>query len=176
MARVIRGADVRGAAVMQATDEARRLIEDAEAGASAIREAHMAGLRAEAAADAQAKLAAAHLTLEARYADERENLRAQVNTLAVAVASRVLSSEVTARPELIGAWVDEALRRVSRARSVTVRVHPDDVARLPEAAAATIEADPELARGDCVVESELGVIDGRLSVKLAALLHALEAK
>jgi len=40
---------------------------------------------------------------------------------------------------------------------------------------AKIIADPGLERGDCIVESELGNVDGRLSVRLSELKRAVAA-
>jgi len=49
----------------------------------------------------------------------------QVVELAVAVARRVLVGELSENPERIVEIVKEAIRRIERAGSVTIRVHPD---------------------------------------------------
>ncbi|MFK7985297.1 MAG: FliH/SctL family protein [Sandaracinaceae bacterium] len=175
MARVIRGAEVRDAAAMDAVEEATRILERARNDAEAHRERERAALREEAVAEADTRLAARHVELEARYQEERTALRAEITTLSIAVAEKILASEASTRPELIATWVDEALSRVSRATAVTVRVHPDDVGRLALGEPNRAVPDASLAPGDCVVESELGVIDGRLQVKLDALREALGA-
>ncbi len=68
-----------------------------------------------------------------------------------------------------------------------VRLCPADVEAVTAAAAgakplagiavAEIELlpDPALGRGDCVVEGELGTVDGRLSVRLEEVRRALLA-
>ncbi len=49
----------------------------------------------------------------------------QVVELAVAVARRVLAGELSENPERIVEIVKEAIRRIERSGSVTIRVHPD---------------------------------------------------
>ena len=79
----------------------------------------------------------------------------------------------------MAAIVTAALDRARRARQVRVRLHPDDVAALAALAASpfppavTLTPDATLSRGDCIVESDLGTIDARVSTKLDALSEAL---
>jgi flagellar assembly protein FliH len=49
----------------------------------------------------------------------------QVVELAVAVARRILVGELSENPERIVEIVKEAIRRIERSGSVTIRVHPD---------------------------------------------------
>jgi flagellar biosynthesis/type III secretory pathway protein FliH len=67
-----------------------------------------------------------------------------------------------------------------------VRVHADDAralrsggpgADVVSAAGGTLvlREDASLARGDCVVETELGTVDGRLAARLELLRRALLA-
>jgi flagellar biosynthesis/type III secretory pathway protein FliH len=64
-----------------------------------------------------------------------------------------------------------------------VRLHPDGVAHVRERAAALPEttggaalelvADPDLAPGDVVVETEAGQVDGRIASRLEGFRAAL---
>ena len=79
---------------------------------------------------------------------------------------------------LVAERVRTVLERARRAKRVRVRVHPSDLAHLEGAewaAGASIEGDAELTPGDCVVETELGTLDGRVQTQLAALDEALSA-
>jgi flagellar assembly protein FliH len=69
---------------------------------------------------------------------------------------------------------------------VAVRVAPEDAELLRSAAgkdaldglaAARVEwvADPSLQRGDCVVDTDFGQVDGRLTTRLAELRRAADA-
>ena len=98
----------------------------------------------------------------------------ELGTLALAAAKRILGEELSIAPDRIGAVVEGVLTRARRARSIKVRVHPDDVAALRKLhASLSIEPDPSLTRGGCVVETDLGELDARLEVQIAALARAL---
>jgi flagellar biosynthesis/type III secretory pathway protein FliH len=70
---------------------------------------------------------------------------------------------------------------------VRLRCHPDDLEllergrprlleRCRSAGALQLEADERIARGGCVVESELGSVDARLAVQLDAIERALRGE
>lgn len=100
--------------------------------------------------------------------DELERgLATQVAEVAIALARQVVRSELAARPELVAGVAQEALAAtLVAARQVGVHLHPDDhavvLAHAGEALAARgarLVPDAALARGGCVVETEIGVID-----------------
>ncbi|HJL31474.1 MAG TPA: FliH/SctL family protein, partial [Polyangiaceae bacterium LLY-WYZ-15_(1-7)] len=69
--------------------------------------------------------------------------------------------------------------RARRAGDRRLRVHPEDAPLLdglPALAGAERIHDPALARGDVILETELGRLDGRLEVRLEALRRALEER
>jgi flagellar biosynthesis/type III secretory pathway protein FliH len=175
MARVIRG----GARPPEdaARADAERLRDEARADAEAIRaraiseaEQIREGARAEAREQARAELAAEWLALER----SRSAPSAELLTLASAIARRLVEAELTLAPEAIGAIAREALARVPGAQRVRIRAHPDDVAALA-ALEVAVEADSSIARGGCVVLTELGEVDARLEVRLEALVRAIAA-
>lgn len=174
MARVIRGegAQVVPAEVVDAKAEAARIVAEAEARALAIAKESRAALAQEAREAARAELAGQFLALERARDAAVAEVRGAVGELAVGVARRVLGEAFEADPHLVRRLVDEALERLRRANAVTVTVHPDDVGAL-DGISATVIPDPELARGDCVVSSELGELDGRIEVRLDALAKAI---
>ena len=103
-------------------------------------------------------------------------------------AKKLVASELQARPELIRATVEPLLARLRRAQRVTVRIHPEDRAeleRMLEALRARgsqaqhaippvdLEVDAAMARGGCLLESNLGSLDARVETQLQALARAL---
>ena len=86
---------------------------------------------------------------------------------AVQLARQIVRSELAQRPELVAAVAAEALDTLLiSARHIDVRVHPDDHALVAQGAGdaiaargARLFADATVARGGCVVESDVGVID-----------------
>ena len=99
-----------------------------------------------------------------------------------AVATLV-QAELTLRPEHIRTLVQNMVQEVRAARQITVHVHPADRALLPSVkelaqraeAQGMIEIidDLSLSRGDCMLTSTLGDIDGRIETKLAHLQQLL---
>lgn len=168
MARVIRGdgAKVVPGEVVDARAEADRILADARARAEALVRERREALEAEA-------RAAAHLEVEAARRAAVAEVEDAVAALAVAVARRVVGEALEARPERVRALVREALSRVRRASRVRVRVHPADAEALADLPAELVP-DEALARGDCVVDSDLGEVDARIEVRLEALRRALE--
>lgn len=104
--------------------------------------------------------------------------------LAVRIAEKLIGNELHIAPDAIAGIVSEALRSVRRAKSITVQVHPEHVAaleerlstlRTPAGTGREIEIIPNtsLSRGDCVLETDIGVIDGRLETQLKNMERAL---
>jgi len=182
IASPVADAHVRGAALLaQAHAEAERVVEKARAEADRIRaEAEDAGRR-----EGQAGLAALEarsIEARARAIDEAERT---VVALVTTIAERVLGAALEDGPERIVPAVRAQLDRVRRARTLDIRVHPDDAPSVREAlargglgevpGAASITADATITRGGCVLSSDLGTLDARLEVQLAAFERALDA-
>ncbi len=98
--------------------------------------------------------------------------------LAMVVAGRVVAHELKLSPELVAHAVREASGALPAAtRELRVRLHPQDLALLQSLGAVekywTLQADPALARGDCVLEGERSRLDARVETRLAALADAV---
>ncbi|ACG73690.1 flagellar assembly protein FliH [Anaeromyxobacter sp. K] len=114
-----------------------------------------------------------------------EQARTDALEVGFQVARRILEAEVSTSPEALFALVRAALRKAGGSRRVTVRLHPDDVPRVAPAAAAEaaglsagaieIAGDASLERGDCVVDTDFGRVDGRLRTRLEELHRAAQA-
>ena len=89
------------------------------------------------------------------------------------LARQIVRSELAARPELVGMVAQEALDTLlMSARQITVRVHPQDHALVAQGAAdvlaargARLLADASIARGGCLVESDIGVVDASVAAR-----------
>jgi flagellar biosynthesis/type III secretory pathway protein FliH len=174
VARVIRNGDARVAprAIVDAREEAERILADAHDRANRLRDEQLAELRAEAREEARIELAEAHLGLERARQGVLRDAEASVVDLALAVAKRVIGQELSTHPDRVRALVREALDRVRRATHVRVRVHPEDAAELAVEGIEVV-ADASIERGGCIVQSDLGDVDARLDVRLDALRRAL---
>jgi len=116
-------------------------------------------------------------TLVASLGDELDGLQQDMAcTLAISatqLARQIVRSELVTRPELVAQVAQEALDTLLlSARHITLRVHPDDHALVVQGAAEVIAArgarllgDAGMARGGCLVESDIGVIDASLDAR-----------
>lgn len=184
MSRVIRsdraGEALIPAAVADARERASALLAQTEREIAQRAESALAAARAQARAELAAELLALAEARDRMLAAES----AQLAQLGLALARRIVGEELALRPERVRDLCAELLARVRRARQVSLRVHPDDRALLETQLAALrasaelagalhIESDPALARGDCVVVSDVGVLDARIDTRLEALGRAL---
>jgi flagellar assembly protein FliH len=101
---------------------------------------------------------------------------------AVDLASQVLKSELKANPDVVAAVAQQALgAMLLSARHITLQLHPQDLPLVAEGAREALEArsarlvaNPALARGDCIVESDVGTIDARIETLWAQATSGLE--
>jgi type III secretion protein L len=109
---------------------------------------------------------------------------AQLVKLAIAVAGKVIGRSVEANRGVVLYSASQALRSVRSERQIIIKVNPSDEAGLREQAATLkmlgggtgellIIANPAIAAGGCVVESDLGIIDAQISTQLASIENAL---
>ncbi len=110
--------------------------------------------------------------------------RSDMLRLVLAIARQVIGVEVSVNREVILSTIDRALQASVRADAYQIRVHPDDLLaaseRKPLFLASinalkniTFETDPSIARGGCLVESELGEVDATVEHQLAELRRVL---
>lgn len=133
-----------------------------------------AAVRAEA---ALRRLASTIEEVQALRAEIVQKTERQVVELSLAIARRVINREISLDHDLLVAMARVALDRIADTQSATIRLHPDDYSAMmarqaPDrtpARAVRIVADPTVARGGCLVQSEFGLID----VSTAAQLHEL---
>jgi len=101
----------------------------------------------------------------------------QVVNLALSVARKILATEVQANPEAVAHVVRGALEHAVEAENLTVRVNPGDLHilkslefRSPELNGVlekcNFESDEQIDAGGCVIQSELGEIDARITHQL----------
>jgi flagellar assembly protein FliH len=100
---------------------------------------------------------------------------------AVQLARQVLRSELQTRPELVAQVATEAVNAVMlSARHISVQVHPQDLPLVAEGAeealaarGARLAANPAIARGGVLVQSDVGAIDARIGVRWAQAAGAM---
>ena len=178
------------AAEWMGAERAEALVASAEAEAEAVRRAAgevRAAAREEGRAEGllagQAEVAARLATLVAAEGRWRSRAEVEALDLAVEMARRIVGRELQLDPSAVGVAAVAALRAAGRWRVLRLRLHPDALSPVgqgsPALAAATaagvleLVADPGLAPGDVVVETEGGQVDGRIASRLEAFRAAL---
>jgi len=153
-----------------------------EAGRAEAREAGEAAIADELGrirAEATTTLAALARTEERLGRIEQESAAAfagAVADAAVQVAAAVLGRELADETVAATSAVERVLGALGRRPGTVVRLHPDDVALLDQAHlpdGVRLEADPGLARGDAVGQTDDRTVDARISAALGRALAAL---
>lgn len=125
------------------------------------------------ASQTSAQVTAVVQTLHARLEALEKDLARRVAGIALDVARQVVRDELQQSPEHIVAVTQEALSvLLVSARHVTVRLNADDLALVTSACAETLAArgarlvaDPEIERGGCEVESDIGSVDATVATR-----------
>lgn len=121
--------------------------------------------------------------LEKQRALVQENEAALVD-LAVSVAKRIVGACAEMRREPVLLAVSDCLGYLRDRTRVTLKVNPRDLDSVREhrkdwieavegMGTLSIEADPDLSRGGCVLETDAGDVDARIEERLAMLHSAL---
>ena len=153
-----------------------------------FRAGHRDGLEAgrrEARAEAEPRIACMDellATLKTDLSRVDKELAEEVVQLGLAVARKLVGATLEARPEIIQACVEEALRHVVQAQGmVCVVVHPEDATVVrshlevsPRAGSAwVIREDAKIARGGCRIETGAGEVDATLQHRWERITAAL---
>lgn len=97
--------------------------------------------------------------------------------LVLAIAEQIIPCVVSINPEIIHHTIVKALQAAAAADSYHIKVHPDDMAVVMEKKPLlmasisglrnlTVEENPGITRGGCLVESELGQVDATIESQL----------
>jgi flagellar biosynthesis/type III secretory pathway protein FliH len=178
-----RAGTILSSAVFDAKAEAQRILAEAREQAQALfAQARAQGFE-EGRTAGQAAAATELVAKTTELARARAAAQADLARLAVRIAEKILARALALDPALVVDLCAAALAGLAGDRSIVLRVHPEDVAlveaareRLRGVGAAgelAVRSDPTIGRGGCVVESELGRVDGRLEAQLAAIERGL---
>ncbi len=104
--------------------------------------------------------------------------------LGVAIASKLVRTNLTARPDLATGMISEALRLAAGQPQLRVFMNPSDLTRFGDKAEQVVQslsacatpeliADASLSPGDCRLETRHGEIDARLDTMLHRIAEEL---
>ncbi len=180
------GAKIIDREVLAATEQARRVLEAAQAQAEALRaqaqtdyeEALRRGYQ-EGYEKGMAEWLRAVEQVHAGFTRVIEQAKPQIVRLALRVAEKILRQKLDLTPEAVVPMIDEALRslRAQQNMRVILRVHPDDrpileshrqrwMERLPWLGSLDIVVDEDLPRGGCRIETDFGTVDASVETQI----------
>ncbi len=104
---------------------------------------------------------------------------------AIAIAEKVIKQQVETSNKIILSQINEAVRRIVGADKIRIRLNPLDEINVREAKGNVvegvdsireiiIEADEKIERGGCIIESEMGNVDAKISTQLNQIENAFE--
>lgn len=158
------------------------IIERAQARADQLRDES----KAEGRAQGLATLSAAFAELAAARDRELAALEPHAIQIALSAAKQIVGEELALAPERALAIVAPLIARLRRSSVLTLRLHPEDAAFVQHhasellrssksAARIQVEGDAAIARGGCLVVSDIGSLDARLESRLDLMGKAMLA-
>jgi flagellar assembly protein FliH len=103
---------------------------------------------------------------------------------AFGVAERIIRKELSVNSAIVVDQIKEGVRRVLGVESLKIRVHPEDLPLVRDQKGTIqtsgdtvreiiVEGDESLEPGDCIIESDMGNIDARISTQLKQIENVL---
>ncbi len=122
------------------------------------------------------------------FSEEIENLgktiESVVISLAIEIAKKIVKKEIEKDEDFVIGQVKDAIKRVIGVERIKLRINPEDEKLIKELkpellqiADSTrdiiVEPDPSIERGGCIIESELGNVDARISTQFSLIENSL---
>jgi flagellar assembly protein FliH len=122
------------------------------------------------------------------FSDEVGNLGRTIESLiislAVEIAKKIVKKEIEKDDNFVINQVKDAIKRVIGVERIKLRINPEDEKLIKELkpellqiADSTrdiiVESDPSVERGGCIIESELGNVDARISTQFSLIENSL---
>ena len=123
--------------------------------------------------------------LETVRAELYGKLEEEILDLIVRIAEKVIHAEIRSEEATRSSILEAGLRKLKDSEKLLVRVAPADLAAVEKVlpvlreqngivGKVTLQEDPEISMGGCVLESDQCEVDGRIEVTLQAIEEALK--
>lgn len=174
--------------IAQVKSEAQRIIDEAVKEADAIREDAQEAGRQEGMAESASRIEEAMETLNQAVNERKQIIKdaeGEILRLAIKVAEQIIRSEVSLHRDVCLNIVAEAISRVSDREQIIVKVNREDaeyLKRYKDRLAGMLDGvksfsileDASVEPGGCIIETNLGFIDAKISTKLKSIEEALK--
>lgn len=173
--------------ISKVKSEAERIVDQAVQEAESIREEARETGREEGRAEVSSRIEEAMETLNEAVKGRKNIIKdaeQEILRLAIKVAEQIIRSEVSLHRDVCLNIVAEAISRVSDREQIIVKVNREDaeyLKRYKDRLAGMLDGvksfsileDSGIEPGGCVIETNLGFIDGKISTKLKSIEEAL---
>ena len=173
--------------IPKAKSEASKIIERALLDAKGIREEATEAGKREGREETSARLEEALTTLNQAIKERKaivKDAEGELLRLSLKIAEQIIRSEVSLHRDVSLNIVSEAISRVSDREQIIVRVNREDaeyLKRYKDRLAGMLDGvksfsileDAGVEPGGCIIETNLGFVDARISTKLKAIEEAL---
>jgi flagellar assembly protein FliH len=123
--------------------------------------------------------------LEATRAEVYGKLEQEILDLVIRIAEKVIHAEIRSAESTRTSILEAGLHKLKDSEKVLIRVAPADLEAIEEmlpdlkeqngmVGKVTLQEDPEVSEGGCVLESDQCEVDGRIEVTLRAIEEALK--
>jgi flagellar biosynthesis/type III secretory pathway protein FliH len=177
-----------GGDVTRAKSEAEKIIDQAVQESESIREEAREAGRQEGRAESNSRIEEAMETLNQAVKERKtiiKDAEQEILRLAIKVAEQIIRSEVSLHRDVCLNIVAEAIARVSDREQIIVRVNREDAEYLKRykdrltgildgVKSFSILEDANVEPGGCVIETNLGFVDAKISTKLRSIEEALK--
>ena len=171
-----------------AKTEAERIISQAMSEAESVREEAREAGKEEGRAEVASRIEEAMETLNQAVKERKEIIKdseQEILRLALKVAEQIIRSEVSLHRDVCLNIVAEAISRVSDREQIIVRANREDaeyLKRYKDRLAGMLDGvksfsileDSNVEPGGCVIETNLGFIDSKISTKLKSIEESLK--
>ncbi|MGC8815795.1 MAG: FliH/SctL family protein, partial [bacterium] len=100
--------------------------------------------------------------------------------LAIKVAEKVINKKIEEEPELVSNYLMELLPKIEQAKNITIWINPNEIEYVKiskekfknlveDVENINIAPDSRIEKGGCIIETNFGKIDARISTKLEVL-------
>ncbi len=114
-----------------------------------------------------------------------EDVDEMVLQLALSIAERIIHKEVTLDRTIIKDTIRESLKYIEDHEKIVIRVHPDDWQSVKayeddirsfthELKVLQIQEDEHVESGGCIIESNVGMMDGQIRTQLDEIMRNLQ--
>jgi len=122
--------------------------------------------------------------LDAAKAELYRDAERQAVELGLMIARKIVCREVSVDRDTIFRVLREAFKKVSNQKEIHVKIHPADIQVIQDAGfdvsslskgngLVVLEPGDGICRGECVIETDFGVIDGRIESQLQTVEESL---